>query len=272
MQNETLTLRLAGGLGNQLFQLAAAKSTGSKTLLIDVSPLSGTERLFELNPLRSSVNFEVSAQRQVSRIFARKINERREFLWQDLKIIGKRPNILSGYFQHPKYVESILQEVVQFVESSSRESKQNSCNCNGGHVAIHLRRGDYLNVTKNKRIFGVLANEYFLSSIKKFSENTHFIAFSDSDVESELREVIPPTTHLTFADSDLKPWTLLQRMSSMEGIVISNSSLSWWAARVGMEMMQNFRVICPNIWFRQIPASQNLILDQWEKLEPEWIP
>ena len=136
---------------------------------------------------------------------------------------------------------------------------------------MHIRRGDYLSVPRNKKYFGVLANEYFLSSINRFSENTHFIAFSDSDLESELLDAIPPRAHLTFANSDLNPWDLLQRMSSMDGIVISNSSLSWWAARIGMEMTQGFRVVCPKIWFKQIPASQNLILEQWEQLDPKWI-
>jgi hypothetical protein len=271
MQNETLTVKLAGGLGNQLFQLAAAKGAGSKILLIDVSLLVGSDRVFELNPLKSSVNFENYELSQCSQMFTKKIKERKEFLWQSIQAGGNRPSVLSGYFQHPKYAESILREVVEVIESTSKPRKQTYCNCSGEHIAMHIRRGDYLSVPRNKRNFGVLANEYFVSSIGRFSENTHFVAFSDSDIESELLEAIPPTTHLTFAESDLKSWDLLQRMSSMDGIVMSNSSLSWWAARIGMEMRQGFRVVCPNIWFKEIPASQNLILEQWEQLESEWI-
>jgi hypothetical protein len=271
MQNETLTVKIAGGLGNQLFQLAAAKSTGSKTLLIDDSPLAGSERVFELNPLQESINFKVSGALQHPRLFTKKIREHKEFQWERLQINGKRPTVLSGYFQHPKYAVSIIQEVVRLIEVRLKLRRQSYCNCGQEHIAVHIRRGDYLSVPKNKRNFGVLSNEYFVSSLRKFSEKTHFIVFSDSDIESDLLQSVLPTTHLSFADSDLKPWDLLLEMSCMDGIVISNSSLSWWAARIGMEMRRNFRVVCPQIWFREIPASQNLILKQWELLEPVWI-
>ena len=271
MQNETITVKIAGGLGNQLFQLAAAKSAGSKALLIDVSLLAGSERVFELNPLRSSINFQLFSREQHSRLFTKKIKERKEFLWQRISISGTRPIVLSGYFQHPKYATSIIRDVVEFVKNIAKVRQQTSCDCGQKHIALHIRRGDYLSVPRNKKNFGVLANEYFISSLSNFSEDTHFIAFSDSNIENALQQIVLPTIHLTFADSDLKPWELLSEMSFMDGIVISNSSLSWWAARIGMELKQSFRVVCPQIWFREIPASQNLILEEWEKLEPVWV-
>lgn len=271
MPNEILTVKIAGGLGNQLFQLAAAKSAESKKLQIDLSCLIGSEREFELNPLQVSVNFEVSRIGLHSLLFTKKVKERNEFFWQKISISGKRNVVLSGYFQHPIYAMSIIREVVEFVEKKKGIRNEPYCKCGQKHIALHIRRGDYLSVPRNKKNFGVLANEYFVSSLSNFPEDTHFVAFSDSDIKNELIRIMAPSIHLSFADADLKPWDLLSEMSCMDGIVISNSSLSWWAARVGMELSRSFRVVCPKIWFKEIPASQHLILEEWEKLEPVWI-
>lgn len=271
MQVETITVRLAGGLGNQLFQLAAGKSTNPKSLFIENSLLAGGNRNFELDPLKGYLDFEISQQNPQTNLFAKRIHEKKEFTWQHIQLSTKRLNILSGYFQHPKYAQSILQDLVQLAEFNLSLKSELNCNCGWTHIAIHVRRGDYLLVPKNKKTFGVLTNEYFISSTSWFSEQTHFIFFSDSDIENEMRVNLGPLIRFSFDKSKSTPFDLLLRMSSFDGIVISNSSLSWWSARIGKKMNPAFRVLSPSVWFKEIPDSNNLIMEEWELLEPDWV-
>jgi hypothetical protein len=180
-------------------------------------------------------------------------------------------NVLNGYFQHPKYAESILQDLVKVAESKLSLTKANKCTCGWTHIAIHIRRGDYLSVPRNKKTFGVLTNQYFASSTTLFPEHTHFIVFSDSEIERELRVHLNPILRVSFDRVKLNPLDLLLRLSSFDGIVMSNSSLSWWSARIGMKTNRGFRVYSPDIWFKEIPESKNLILENWELLTTDWV-
>ena len=272
MQDEVLTVRMAGGLGNQLFQLAAGKSAAPKKLLLDNSRLNGSNRDFAITPILGHVNFEISNPLKITNLFAKKINESKEFTWQSIKLSKSRTNILSGYFQHPAYAESIIQDLVESAEVIDSQTSGTRCGCGSSHVAIHIRRGDYLSIPKNKRIFGVLSNQYFTSAISKFSTETHFTVFCESDIQNELLKNLSPSLRLSFAELDLEPFDLLIKMCSSDGIIMSNSSLSWWAARIGAQMKKEFRVVCPRIWFKELPDSKNLILKDWHLLDPDWIP
>lgn len=271
MQNEMLMVRLAGGLGNQLFQLAAGKSANPKSLFLENSLLIGTNRSFEINALKRHTGFEVSQWDLQTNLFAKRIYEKKEFEWQQIELSKKRMNVLNGYFQHPKYAEAILRDLAQVAESRLSLTKADKCTCGWPHIAIHIRRGDYLSVPKNKKTFGVLSNQYFATSTSLFPEHTHFIVFSDSEIERELRAVLDPILRFSFDRGKLNPLDLLLKLSSFDGIVMSNSSLSWWSARIGMKTNPGFRVLSPDVWFKKIPESKNLILEEWELLTIDWV-
>jgi len=271
MQNEMLMVRLAGGLGNQLFQLAAGKSANPNLLFVENSSLTGTSRSFEIDALRNLTDFEVTQQDLRTYLFAKRINEKKEFTWQQIELSRKRTNILTGYFQHPKYAESILEDLVHVAKTKLSSTKADQCTCGWAHIAIHIRRGDYLSVPRNKKNFGVLTMRYFVSSTTLFPEHTHFIVFSDSEIERDLRAHLDPKLRVSFDRVKLSPFDLLLKLSSFDGIVMSNSSLSWWSARIGMNIKQGFRVLSPSVWFKSIPESKNLILEEWELLTTDWV-
>lgn len=271
MKAEVLTVRMAGGLGNQLFQFAAGKSCEPKFLVLDTSRLNGTNRNFAISPLLHKVNFDIFEPGMRAKLFAKRIHESKEFTWQSIKLSNRRPNILSGYFQHPQYAESIILDLASMAESIQQQRVDSRCNCGWEHIAIHIRRGDYLSIPRNRQMFGVLNNNYFASAISRFSSDTHFMVFCESDIQDELLMNLGPSLNVSFVEIELEPFDLLMTMCSLDGIVMSNSSLSWWAARIGMQLKKEFRVYSPRIWFKEISDSRNLILNGWELLEPEWI-
>lgn len=274
MIERSLTIRLEGGLGNQLFQLAAGKSAYPDILIIDTTLLNGTTRNLEIEALSESFDFDVKSKKfsKLSQLPLKKIFEKEPFTWVDLRTNFKKNSVLRGYFQHPKYADTIASDLASFIKLDSSFKQDPLCDCTSRHIAVHVRRGDYLSNLTNKKIFGVLSEEYFMEAIKTFDKDTHFILYSDSKISPELTASASLVGKVTTAESDINPFELLKALSFSDGLIMSNSSLSWWGARIGEELKENFEVIGPSTWFRGIPKSSNLIMGMWKLMPPMWIP
>lgn len=273
MSNRTLIVRLEGGIGNQLFQLAAGKSIIPTNLVVDTSLLAGSIRNLEIESMSEYLDFGINGQglSKCEILTLKKIYEKEQFSWVDLKSNFKRNSLLRGYFQHPKYADVIASDLAGFVRSKSDSEQISICKCPRKHIAVHIRRGDYLSNPTNKKIFGVLSDEYFEGNIRAYENNTHFILFSDSEISLKVVESASQVGLATNAEKRIKPIELLKALSSYDGLIMSNSSLSWWAARIGREINKDFEVMAPSSWFREIPKSSSLILETWKLTPPVWI-
>ena len=64
----------------------------------------------------------------------------------------------------------------------------------------------------------------------------------------------------------------LAGMSASRGIVISNSTFSWWAAWIGTQLHE-CNVVAPRPWFATPSAADdNLLPDGWTVLDRELQP
>ena len=99
-------------------------------------------------------------------------------------------------------------------------------------VAIHVRRGDYLN-SDNYDLFGDICTKgYFDKAIKLICSmvyNPHFFVFSDDInwVKSHLN--ISNVTYIT-SNINSDSWKDMYLMSICKHNIISNSTFSWWGA------------------------------------------
>jgi hypothetical protein len=132
---------------------------------------------------------------------------------------------------------------------------------------LHIRRGDYRN-QKNQNI-GCLSIHYFEKLIETFGKDSEIWVFSDStdEVKVEFREISkrvkfikPPT------ESD--PVESMILMSNARKIAISNSTFSWWAAKLGD---QQSTVITPEKWFKGRSDPLDLIPQSWIKVRSLWL-
>jgi hypothetical protein len=103
---------------------------------------------------------------------------------------------------------------------------------NGQSVALHVRRGDYMN-EENLKLFGrVCTDAYFQKAIATMIEkvpDAHFYVFSNDLkwVKENLRiERVTYVDHNSGKDS----WKDMYLMSKCKHNVISNSTFSWWGA------------------------------------------
>jgi hypothetical protein len=160
---------------------------------------------------------------------------------------------LNGYFQNEKYFnknrESIL-EVFNINNKSKDMVDSFTSRCGVKKItAIHVRRGDYLNLSQHHPIISM---DYYMSAIKMLSEETEkYVVFSD-DIEwcmDNFRSVDNLEYHYSgdeFIDMVV--------MSKCDNHIIANSSFSWWGSYLSRK---NGKCIAPSNWLGPAYSGTN---------------
>lgn len=278
---------LTGGLGNQLFVLAAAWEQAERLgcpLYIDASKyVKGDLRNFELNSLelpgdviahespwldlgRRSRRLSLSKRTKKLRSY------REESFGYSAEINKIVPGTtIFGYFQSPRYFEGIADRIADLIMSSAvtpAEQKIMEALADNEYATIHVRRGDYL-AAHTLAVHGVTSSDYFergLVLINKISSVDHATAFSDEpDVaRSELGHL--PNLSFFTQNSELSSLNTVKAMSLGNGMVMSNSSFSWWAAWL-MARRGCQTIIAPRPWMSSGESAADLLGADWLTLD-----
>ena len=239
-------LKLVGGLGNQLFQYATARSFCAKRkirfLWLNTDSYAGTDffgRVFGLH------NFKVKG-REIKNTRMRRMLRRDSKLnrilghppiykridEQGLKLHelddkGALVTALNGYWQSEFYFKDIRPQLLS--ELTPRELP-NWPQWIGEKdtVSIHIRRTDYLKESG----FGALSEKYYQDAIRFFREKLgrpKFVVFSD---DLEWCKTVFVGTDFVFCEEPAweKDYLQLYLMSKCRHQIIANSSFSWWGA------------------------------------------
>lgn len=118
-------------------------------------------------------------------------------------------------------------------------------------VAIHVRRGDYVG---NPFYVNLMETPYYRDAMALFPDE-EFLVFSD-DIEWCKKQ--PIFKHCDFSEGD--EITDFNRMAGCKGIIMANSSFSWWAS-----YLSNGKVIAPKEWYTD-GVIRTTTLDKWTKL------
>lgn len=283
-----ITVRIFGGLGNQMFQYAAGRALAEKNnvpLKLDISFFkSYKERKFMLNKFNISRDITVSDRRGVfnSKV-ARKIMSIVKFpKWYyrnystvfDERFFDLPENVyIDGYFQSEKYfadIEDILRnEFVPAFEVSNDFKTWKKKIQESNSVSIHVRRGDYL-LKKNIEIHGILGVDYYKNAVSEMEEqieNPQFYIFSDD--EKWCRENIVPFTkngYVINIKSENRDVEELILMSACKHNVVANSSYSWWGAWLNKN--ENALIVAPKNWVSDEKNNEtcDLLLPKWFKI------
>ena len=262
---------IMGGLGNQLHQISMAKyleNLGYK-ILINTSWFKnhdfsdGTEkRILEINikdfgfkevSKRSLNYFEIIDKtrniRLLKRIYISKLNLFYKLHTGDGFNESKfyLINRYSGYWQNPKYLVKdkkffikSLNKNNDFFTSSTQPSSNN-------RTLIHIRRGnDYIQWGED------LPKIYFknaFSALLAKQKNTSYDIFTD-EIKYDVSDPLYKNADNIFNDTNEKSLTTLSKMLNYKHFIISNSSLSFFAAYLGES--ENSNIFYPSPWFRSI--------------------
>lgn len=130
-------------------------------------------------------------------------------------------------------------------------------------IAVHVRRGDYLNPGVTSIYGGICTDEYYRKAIDRISaivKNPMFLFFSD---DSEYVRQTFCLENMIVVDWNKGEKSIFDMylMSKCKYMILANSTFSYWAARLNEEVKT---VICPNRWTNSNPTE--IILDKWEKI------
>jgi len=272
-----------GGLGNQLFALAAALHISEKRR-ITVHVLSDNKELVAKvlevkknlkNPTKVRVNYSrkfnlwtnktssrmLILSSKVPRVDSYMIRKFRtmshswEFPFDLLDISAKKPWILRGFFQDIKLVQELSEsnrvflarlfdiELAQEYPGKILYPKS---------IGVHIRRGDYKDIPS----YGILAIPYFqqLISQSSFNQLPTYVASDDSNLLAINRF----TSRDTILDPKIKsPLTTMMILARVDIFLMSNSTFSFWIGWI--VCLRGGRVYMPNPWFKHVEVPEDFL-------------
>jgi len=275
-------VRLAGGLGNQLFQYAAGRALAHRLecdLILDTSFFDrrGRHRQFELG------RFPIAAL--ASRPLApwwRRLLPRRH-VRSDAPPVFREPHFhfapafeaidspvcLEGYFQSEKYFARFAPQLrLELLPPppASLAGKRLAEEIAGSRATIlHVRRGDYVAGSKAASLYANCDLDYYTRALTAIGEPGPVYVFSDDIpwARENLRKLGP----LRFV-GDGSPRDAVEDLKLMSlGFhhVIANSTFSWWGAWLAGP--RKGRTIAPKGWFRDSAIDDSdLLPPNWERL------
>lgn len=273
-----ITAHLEGGLGNQLFILAAgleqARRLGCPLFLDLDNYRRQNDRTFALDGLQLENVYILPENKSAnlglpSKVWTRISRTDRTHVELNKKYAAEIDRIhvgthLVGFFQSPFYFKSVFDEILSNLATFDIHEKYPE-----NQINIHLRRGDYT-LPGNADHYGLVSKGYIHQSLEVIRTLTNMrktIVFSDSP--ELVVETLPKQVEYTL-DSPKgvknRPLDLLSRMSSGTGFVMSNSTLSWWAAHLMNWKSPGALVVAPKPWYLKEAYDPALMSPRWLEL------
>jgi hypothetical protein len=259
-------IRLSGGLGNQLFQWAAAEEVRWKThqdIQFYTHDLKNyaVPRAFLFNRLVGDL-YATGCPSWMIRLFLRyRITKLFPVLFpwdinkNNISALRVRAwYVLDDYFQNTLPIKSGMELVAtKIADFAFRDCKITGLfeklldgKQNKEVAAVHIRRSDYL-TRANRKIFYLQGADYYSSACEKLDKGIkQLFIFSDAN-----REELPAfrdrkiTYMKPLGFSDLEEFLLLSLFSS---IIIANSTFSFWAALISRGNEDKRMKIGPANW------------------------
>jgi glycosyl transferase family 11 len=282
-----ITVKLRGGLGNQLFQFALGRSLAVRRdtdLSFDLrwfgNELPGeTPRMYALEPYELNASLDGAShpssrpdpKTRIGRFLARRdpllVKQRGQDYDQSV-LDAPDGSLLDGYWQSEKYFLEIATRVREELTLPNSPDAVNadllSRIDSPRSVGVHIRRGDYVTNLHAQAFHGLPGVEWYRLAVDLIATQAggiELFVFSDDPDWSEA-ELRPdhPTTYVRHngpaAHEDLR------LLSACSHHVLSNSSFSWWGAWLGEKPDQ--LAVAPSPWFRRAPAAtRDVVPARW---------
>jgi hypothetical protein len=265
-----------GGLGNQMFQVAAAlvyaKETGRNVLLpLEFYNYHRTTAEDYSQTVFQSIEYRIERPIDANAIEMLKRNGFHQHpgepgfeRWAPDKTLEGNI-LLHGYFQsypafeaHEAFLRDFYLQGLKPFQTTVEPSKQ--------RIGIHVRRGDYL-----KPPFSEVHISHDISYYKKalsfFTEhkNVTYWIFSDDIEWCKKQDIFQTLPNTVFLDEPNELRSLASMSSCHGGFICAASTFSWWGAFLGA-YIQRSPCIVPKSWMRGHDTS-HLFPKEWIQLE-----
>jgi hypothetical protein len=244
-----ITVKLQGGLGNQLFQIfttiAHAFNCNEQFFFIYSETLPyGIERpTYWNNFLQSLKPYTLTPPP-----FGKMLTTFYEPAFHFIDSLPRPTNkdhvlMLDGYFQTPKYFREHLATIYKIIELEEQleQQKMTSPIWISNTCSLHFRLGDYVN---KQDYHTVLPIGYYINSVNQLLLRDptikHILVFNEeNDREMVDKYYLEPLKgvyqHLVFhrINYSMPDWQQMLMMALCHHNIIGNSTFSWWGAFLG---------------------------------------
>lgn len=265
MKQPEITIRLKGGLGNQMFQYAAARAlalNNDARLFLDMTSGFARDRVFRRTYALNA--FPVTGHRagtskqvpfwleQVGRKLGLNPNRiitdrmwgtflhetRQSYLPEIGRYEAKRDSWVEGYFQSARYFERVVGMIADelrppapadqgFLTLASKIEAEHS-------VAVGVRLFEEVPQNDRASVGGVVPFSYYEKAAAMIAQKVSrpvFYVFTTQKREVEMRLKLPGETYLVTPDCGFQgAMQNLWLISQCRDHIISNSSFYWWGA------------------------------------------
>ncbi len=286
-----ITMRICGGLGNQMFQYACGKALAIRNnteLFLDLSWYEESEdrRKFQLDIWNTDFKIcqderwlKLKETTKWQRLKSRMLDNIRVVREKDMQFDRNIPvmygNVyLTGSFQSEGYfsdIEDIIRKDFTLRSNlvASSEHWADKIRYSTNTVSLHVRRGDYVSVPANLRIYKTLTAQYYkdaVSYLKKLLGEVNIFVFTNDTVWArENLSFDVPTLFVEGNDED-NGYIDMYLMSLCQHNIIANSTFSWWGAWLNANPEK--KVITPRKWFNTDELNNNdIIPESWIGME-----
>lgn len=271
-----------GGLGNQMFQLAAALSLAKRwnlkvfvnqnNYLADISLKNNyIKRNFDAHLFEKLDNVLVN-----NYSILRRIKKKIKLTELNFQLAKKKYFVdyyLSDYFQSEYFFDAtVIKDYFKFPVISNYEYKMSLIEIEKRNISIsiHVRRGDYVDNKDTYKTHGVCERDYYLDAIKYFYnkfgfDNVFFYLFSDDTDYVKTAILDWNLQNCEIVDlPNSQSWFDMSLMSKCKHNIIANSTYSWWGAYLN-ENPEKI-IVAPKKWFSDpLKNSSKILPDSWLK-------
>lgn len=280
--------RLIGGLGNQLFQYAAARRIAHFSglpLRLDVSAYRSYDlHRYGLAPFNLKAEIATAEdlrpyQRRLTSAISRRAQQYLPVRWRRFisephfhfapEILEARGSAyLSGYWQSEQYftdIEPLIRDEIRVVTPPGGRDVEvmaaiESCTS----VSMHVRRGDYV----GHETHGVCSPEYYrdaMAYMRDGDAGARFFLFTDDPTWARMTFGKDPAVILVDHNGPERDYEDFRLMTLCRHHIIANSTFSWWVAWLAGH--SDKLVIAPRRWFAiDTVDSSDLVPERWIRL------
>lgn len=264
-KSKLLTIVLRGGLGNQLFEIGTVLTLATKNNLNPVflkMKRVGKRAVYWDTYIHNVKFISPDKYNSITHTQKDKISGTDESIIRFKKSSDTK---LRGFFQNCNIIEpDIVKKHFKLSIDNEKKftDKYKHLLNRTDSFGIHVRRTDFLTDV----LYTELDMDYYKNAIKQMMAKhdfKHMLIFSDDkrwciDNMTTKSLDIPNTISITIIDD--KDYMELHLMRQLKGLIIANSTFSWWGAF--LNDVDGY-IICPKKWFTRGNSQIGLLPSKW---------
>lgn len=177
--------------------------------------------------------------------------------------------LFHGFWQCRSYVDAVAPELRANLRFKAPPAGRNAAmlaqiEAGPQAVAVHIRRGDYLNIAGGGIVLGLDYYRAAMAYVAGAVTQAHFFVFSDDPAWARDNLSARYPSSFISGNDEAQAHEDLRLLSACRHHIIANSSFSWWGAWLSRDPGK--LVIMPKLWMGGMPTPAELVEPGWQTM------